>query len=579
MPILSAATQGGHEAMNCAFGLLQSLCSYDIVNPPVFFSLGEAVGALGLIFAVYALKNSSWNIVFSIRNRFQRNLVWYLGGAGLAAVFMGAVIRELPLNFFASPFNSPLLYELIGFLFFIAAPTSLLVLARRKVGLFYPKRAHRFYGVLHNAISRPTSENIEVVVDLIGSNLEEICEALSKIARFPRRPSDEEAYEPSDEQKFAGSANAILTVILGDSKVANYIATGRLDFTLYLFEMLKKHNITNDHTRLGIEKLLEALFTNKSSHLYSQLDYRGMSLSANAYEELFSDPYFVSRFDPYSSAVRWGGGNLTSPYLTVYLKALRHSLQGYWANSCPNEMEENINRGLRQLGEYCKSLALFKFEKGKERQSLDSLGEIGMFLGHTYVWDYRDGLKKTDAISDYEKNATYHDYFSHSVNYAYSACLYEYIEALSMFDKNSKTEENIRLHAITATTEVIGVNANPADDLGGIRKALISLIWEKIASSPKLMSNEDGYFPTVLRTYISLVGLEVGSPTSVHSLERAKVITFLNDKIKPKILAGELMKNDRTTYEEALLPTNVKLNRTTGKFEYEMSRGSVQEMN
>ena len=39
--------------MRCLFGLIEnSACSYNPSNPPVYFSLGEAIGAFGLIFAV-----------------------------------------------------------------------------------------------------------------------------------------------------------------------------------------------------------------------------------------------------------------------------------------------------------------------------------------------------------------------------------------------------------------------------------------------------------------------------------------------------------------------------------------------
>jgi hypothetical protein len=92
------------------------------------------------------------------------------------------------------------------------------------------------------------------------------------------------------------------------------------------------------------------------------------------------------------------------------------------------------------------------------------------------------------------------------------------------------------------------------------------------------MSNVQGYFPVVLSVYISLVGLDLGSATSVLALERRRVIDFLKEKIEPKILANELMKDNKTTYEAAVLPREVYFDRGPNKFKYRLSGGGEQVM-
>lgn len=577
--IITSYTGQSLHSMGCLFGYYQSSCSYYIGNPISFFSLGEAVGAFGLIFAVYQLKNPSWDIVLKIREKWQSNLFWYLGIAGLVSIGLSALVTQIPFAWLIHPFDIPLFYEFAGFLFFIAAPSSLFILGRKRAGLFTEKRAERFYSILLGEIARPNAEGIEACINIIGSNLFEITKAVSSVPRrmTSNATENDEEHIPTQEELFAGYADAILTVILSDERVARYIATGRLDFLLHLVYCLKENNISESQTRLGVERIFEALFKERRSHLYNQLDFRGLTLSTNIFDVIFADPYMMTRFSPFNGGIGWDSfSSKDETYINVYLKALEHAVRGFWKNKCEYGMVNEINKAFRQLNDYCQWLSISARDKSKRNESMRRLSTIGMFLGHTYVWVYRDALEK-NLISDYEKASTKTDSYSQSVNAAYAECLYHYLEALSSITaENGDAEDAIRLHAITSTTELIGVTCHPNDDLESIRKVLINLIWEKISGD--MMSNEQGYYPMVLRVYISLVGLKVGQDDTVAALERVRLIDFLNNKIKPKILSSELMKDNKTPFEKVALPSNVALNRTTGKFEYMMSGGVVQVM-
>src|SRR5262249_37752158 len=94
MEVISQATCIFTALMSCLFGLYQGICAYNSTSPTPFFTLGEAISAFGLIFAVYQLKNKSWDVVLRIRDSWQRNLFWYLGIAGLVAIAISAFLWE-----------------------------------------------------------------------------------------------------------------------------------------------------------------------------------------------------------------------------------------------------------------------------------------------------------------------------------------------------------------------------------------------------------------------------------------------------------------------------------------------------
>jgi DNA-binding ferritin-like protein len=564
------------DAISITSGILSNYfagaANYSHNNVPILFSLGEAIAAFGLIFVVFQLKNESWEIVLKIRGRWQSKIFWCFGGAGLFFIAVAAWLRQSPPNITHTLFNYPFTYELIGFLCFVASPSSLYILATKKKGLFNQKRAKKFYTVMLSEIARPKNASVEACVNIIGANLDEITEAL-KNSRFIRGHNNDNS-PLKKEEIYASYAEAITSVILSDEKVARYIATGRLDFLLGFLADLKKNNITLYHTRFGLEKILESLFQEKNSYLYNQLDCRGVSLATNVFEIIFSDPYFITHLEVFSSAHQFGSFyQLNEKYLTVYFKALEYALKGFWKNNCPYDMGQEIGRVFKQIHDYSQSLAYATRQKDKIKEALSRLQKIEFFLGHTYIWAYRDALKN-NLVSDYEKEATKTDDYITSVNYAYADCVYHFIESLAI--AKEEFDDQIRTIAIGATRETIDVTSISGSDITKIQEALTKLIWEKI--NGKFSSNERGYSPVVLKVYLEMIGLKVGDGTSVAAQEREKLIKFLYTSIKPKILNNETMRDRKTSFEKAILPICVIFNRVTGNFEYILNGGDRQIM-
>jgi hypothetical protein len=553
---LSNATTELINAKECLFGFVQGLCSYDLLSPPTLLSLGEGISAFGLIFAVYQLRRPSWEIVLDIREKWQKNLFWYLAILGLIFTFFASAVTQIPIYYLSKPFIYPIFFEILGYLFFVSAACTLFIMGTKKNKLFKPKRASRFYQTLLQETARPKPENIEACVNIIDANLSEICLAIRD-------------HKDRETRIFA---SAIFDVILSDQVVADYIVTARLDFMVHLFDELKSREIWFNDIRQGLEVFFERLFQNQQSHLYKYTDYRGISLSVDIYELIFADKFIVSHFHPFEGALRWTRNeDLNSKYLKIFLKSVEASIIGYWKNSCPQSQCYHTITAFKRLEDYLDSIVYMSLEKETQKEAESLMSSIGFFLGHTYIWKYRDALEK-GTVSDEEKE--YYDIeerYGGALNGAYASTVYKFIESLARMKYN----ESIRLQALTATTETIGIVGGAAD-VENIRRMIIDRIWAKIDGD--FMSNVQGYFPVVLRIYLAMNGLAVGSDTTAHAIERKRLIKFLYDKIKPKIVKQELMKNNKTLVEKAVLPPQIKYNTETEKFEYKMSGGKIQIM-
>jgi hypothetical protein len=545
--------------MGCLFGMIQGAsCSSDASGIPVYFSLGEAIGAFGLIFAVYQLRRPSWDMVLNIRPPWQRHLVWYLSGLGLTAVALAAISTQSPRAWLRPPFNVPLAFELCGFIFFVAAPLSLLILGTRKVRLYRTESCERFYQQLTREISRARPETLDAVIDVVGSNLAEICSTL-------RVPNVSKAKQESKRANVAMYSNAVFDAIVGDARVANQIATARLDFLFFLVREIKQHQLHRSDFDIGLSSLFRSLFDNPRSFLYSQLERGGLALSANPYEALFADMQLVNSLLPFSNWNTWSlySRKRDPKYLSIYLMALEKATESYWRQPELQYGPVGVVDGFRQLQGYMRSVSM-----RAPRKPFDTnvLLELSLFLGHTVRWAFYK-VSEEKLISQGELDATRQGHIAITVSSAYAESLYRFFEMLGALEVS---EDTLRAFAITSSEHIFGLNAVAGDVFEGIRKIFYGLLWEKIEQ------NADGLYPAVLPILILTVGMRIGEPASEHGQQRQRLIHFLETRIRPKLLAGAKMA-DKRPMEKVLLSTHVEFNRATGNFEY-VTRGGREPM-
>ena len=135
-PLVNVSQSNYFDQGHCLFRFLNAgYCNSSLFSSP-YLDLGGALAAFGLIFTVYQLRNPRWDTVLRIRPSWQRHLFWISGIIGLLLVLARILITQIPLNILSYPFDVPIAYEILAYLFFILSPLSLWWFARRAKNLF-----------------------------------------------------------------------------------------------------------------------------------------------------------------------------------------------------------------------------------------------------------------------------------------------------------------------------------------------------------------------------------------------------------------------------------------------------------
>ncbi len=205
-------------------------------NYPIYFSLGEAIVAFGLIFTVFQLRKHKWDIVLRIRDNWQSSLFWILEGVGLLLILIRALLPQIPISCLPHPFDMPLFYEITAYLFFIVSPLSLIYFSTKTRDLFDEKTSRKFYEVMVQEISRANDKAINAALEVLLAHFDIICKSIR-------------------QQKFSTkinqSARAILDVILSDESVVKILTTKRLDALQYIFGMIERYGVNQRDSGVG----------------------------------------------------------------------------------------------------------------------------------------------------------------------------------------------------------------------------------------------------------------------------------------------------------------------------------------
>jgi hypothetical protein len=126
--------------------------------------------------------------------------------------------------------------------------------------------------------------------------------------------------------------------------------------------------------------------------------------------------------------------------------------------------------------------------------------------------------------------------------------------------------------ALFATDNII--SESRSEGFGESQDVFSKLIWKKIEENVL-----NGWFPAVIRIYISLVGLDVYAKGTFYRDQRNKLIEFMEKELRPKLIDGATMSNKKYKMEDTLLPKDAIFNHSTSKFEYILSGGDHQTMN
>jgi hypothetical protein len=543
---------------HCLLGLSSGSCGYNPSSGWATFSLGEAVAALGLFLAVIQLADPLKKLTLKI-NKKLRLVGFLLLGVGFLSILIASVVPHTPVNY--KVFSFPIFWEIIGYFCFIGAPSVYYYASSKKGRLFKPKlkAAQHFYDEMLDALAKDQPGYREAVAEILVTNADELLSAIKKLTPYESRFSFD-GKEMPPELEYAKYASDLVEIVLSERKVANILATQRIDYLFDLLALIKKHRLTTRAIRNGVDRIFEELYEDRNSHLYKQLERGGLTLYAPLYDVLFGDRemFFVSQLYALNAWNRYGVSDevkFSEGYVKVYLHALEQAVKAYgFRGASP---VEGLAGAIEELPEYGDSLAMLddNYERGKLSVNTKIMMDLVRFLGNTFPNTYKDAIEAGTA-TDYELNATAAQNYRGSLTASYAEAVAEFLQAFSI---QGKDDEAVWLHVHGLTTNVLDI----FDDGGryaNIRARFFEKIWKKIKENV-----EQGFYPVVIRYYIQIFNFEGAEQPQWRKDERNRLYAYMKTELAPRLVKGELMRNGDLK-EKRLLPDSITFNKRTKRF-------------
>jgi len=456
---------------------------YSPSDTPVYLDLGGALAAFGLIFAVYQLRTPSWDLVLQIRSFWQRNIFAFLGAIGLLLTLVGIFISQFSICFLRFPFDVPLTYEIVAYLFFIASPLSLIYFSTTRKGLFNEKTARKFYEVMVWEIARTNNDAINAALEVLLYNFRSICQASRKNGKMNQW------------------ASAMLNVILSDESVVKILTTKRLDALQAIFAIVEECDVTRNESGIGIPKIVQNLFYDKESFFYKQLNGAGLALSSDIYKSIFDSPVMLTNFDlfGYPTLEYSMRKNVGISGVSVLIEALSRSIKTYLKTG--DVPPRHINNGLSHLreifGDICLTISTEEKRGVDTKYSLkvewQTLQNIVHFLGHEYPFlAYQEELSQ--AVAEREKKAQEASFRSDStINSGIAAALYKAFEELSYIEKTTDIYKLV--------VDLLEGMRDASDRKEGYRQPFENRMWKQIS-----VNIAKRHYPAALKTYLVFIG-------------------------------------------------------------------------
>ena len=522
--------------------LKPDLSHYPYSNPPIFFSIGEALSSIAILFAIYQFKKEKWDIALRIRS--------YIGPVVFTCMSLGILFSiTASVVTFKNPTNIlhlSMFWQIIASIL-IAFSVAFLFLKATNKKLFNKKSSRKFYQVIVRDLSRPSSQHLNNALEALLDNFEGICIAASE----------------KDDSEANQSAKAILDVVLGEATLVEILTTKRLDALHYIIYVIEKYNI-DQRQAPGFLVIVRGLFINEESFFYKHLNKDGLALSSNIYESTFESPKILNNFNLFGHEVLEPSvRNESSIAIRVFIEALSKAIMTYLKNG--NIPIGYINDGLEYLsdtfGNICRKISIEE-DRGVDTKYIlkddwGTLHNITHFLGHSYPFlAYRDTLNP--SVIEREKTAYEASFRSTStINAGIAAILYNAFGQLSHLKKTTDI-----YYVVLGLLEGMMYYENYKE---GYRNPFEKRIWEQIAHNVI-----DKHYPNVLRTFLTFIGFTLSAEDDAQregwiGKQTEKVRRLLYVDLKPLLDKDEKMVNEKSMVD-VLLPASMTYE--NGKFTY-----------
>ncbi len=126
--------------------------TYPYSNPPIFFSIGEALATIAIIFTVYQFKKESWEIALEVRSYIQFTVVGLIL-IGFLAIILSSIVPFVRPSFFPQS----VFWQVLAAILIIIAILFLFLKTDNK-NLFNERTQKHFIGSLLRKVSSGAPE-------------------------------------------------------------------------------------------------------------------------------------------------------------------------------------------------------------------------------------------------------------------------------------------------------------------------------------------------------------------------------------------------------------------------------------
>ena len=270
------------------------MCSYDPSNPPVYFSLGDAVAAIAVTLALQSFMKPVYRLRLATRYlNLTRLYALIFVGVGLTVV--AATVPSLP--FLGSAiWRYSILWEVLATLFFVAAYGAVAITIVRPIRV-REKQVERFTNAVANMLTEASEDDHVDIVPDIGSSLPTLVKLASFVEYRGREFSAFEMFSHRAKIRQASYAHSLLR-ILSDPLFCRSLVKRAPWSVAKMMHDLSHERIHCRNAEPFVQQLAHQAILLDDGILAREIGYLGFGEAPLLSAALFSDDFIVERYNP-----------------------------------------------------------------------------------------------------------------------------------------------------------------------------------------------------------------------------------------------------------------------------------------
>jgi hypothetical protein len=270
-------------------------CSYDPSKPfSIYFSLGEAIGALAFTLTVQQLLKPIYRFRLTARH-FSLARLYSIVFAGVAAIFFATFLPALP-ALHSTPWGYAITWELTGAALFASAYAAVVIAIIRPVRV-------RSKGIVDFAqlaasllSSADEQDHIDFAVDLKAS-----LPRLMKASQFLEFRGETSAFfDFTFRKEIERAAYAISFLhIVADPKLCETLVKRSPWLVVYMLRNVSERKLRSEGAAQFIRQIARQAILRDDGMMAREVGYHGFGTAPLLSETLFSDTFIIETFDPF----------------------------------------------------------------------------------------------------------------------------------------------------------------------------------------------------------------------------------------------------------------------------------------